>query len=81
MRQEEKERVQAEARRKKFETPLGQRVHDVLFGGRPRSVDAFLPGRTFYVIDFDENAADVPITQYRPKHEVRCGREGDGFQS
>nr|WJH19539.1 Cytokine IK [Euglena gracilis] len=74
---EEKEREaqpQAEQPRP-FQTLIGERLHDTLFGWQTRKVDAFLPGRTFYVIDFDENASDVPITQYRPRHELDLGAE------
>eukprot|EP00668_Euglena_longa_P046449 GGOE01062134.1.p1 GENE.GGOE01062134.1~~GGOE01062134.1.p1 ORF type:complete len:608 (+),score=200.43 GGOE01062134.1:161-1984(+) len=60
---------------KPFQTLLGERLHDALFGWQSRKVDTFLPGRTFYVIDFDENASDVPITQYRPRHELDLSAE------
>ena len=68
--QEELERRAEKSSKQKFQTPLGERLYDAMYGWQDKKVDNFLPGRIYYVIDFDESAGDVPITQYRPKHEV-----------
>eukprot|EP01006_Ploeotia_vitrea_P012641 TRINITY_DN33439_c0_g1_i1.p1 TRINITY_DN33439_c0_g1~~TRINITY_DN33439_c0_g1_i1.p1 ORF type:complete len:397 (+),score=50.02 TRINITY_DN33439_c0_g1_i1:27-1193(+) len=68
---EETKRAQAIRAGAKFSTTLGRNIFSLLFTEKANQTDTFLPGRTTYVFDFSEEAADVPTTQLRSKYEVK----------
>eukprot|EP01001_Neometanema_parovale_P006692 NODE_3042_length_1289_cov_91.206690_g2887_i0.p1 GENE.NODE_3042_length_1289_cov_91.206690_g2887_i0~~NODE_3042_length_1289_cov_91.206690_g2887_i0.p1 ORF type:complete len:412 (-),score=115.62 NODE_3042_length_1289_cov_91.206690_g2887_i0:52-1233(-) len=76
--EKEKEKEQAEtvqATKKAgptFQHAVAKNVFDIIkeLSRKPKSVETFIPGRTCYMIDFDESAPEVPVCFSRPKFSL-----------